>query len=234
MYEVTDATFAAQVIARSSTVPVVVDLWAEWCAPCKTLGPIIEKVIGETSGAVDLAKVDVDTNPVVAQAFKVQSIPSVFAFKDGVIVDSFVGAQPESVVRAFIERLAPGASIVDGLIAAGDESSLRQALQIDPENVGAALALADYLLSVGRLDEVEATLANFVPTPEVKTVLARVALQRRGENLDENLDATLESLLASSTTNDESKTRLLELLDALGPGDPRYVTYRRRLASRLY
>jgi putative thioredoxin len=234
VYEVTDATFAAQVIARSSTVPVVVDLWAEWCGPCKTLGPIIEKVIGETSGAVALAKVDVDTNPVVAQAFKVQSIPSVFAFKDGVIVDSFVGAQPESVVRAFIERLAPGASIVDGLIAAGDENSLRQALQIDPENLGAALALADYLLSVGRLDEVEATLANFALSPEVKTVLARVTVLRRGENLDGDLDATLESLLASSSTNDESKTRLLELLDALGPTDARYVTYRRRLASRLY
>ena len=94
MKDVTDATFAVDVIERSATVPVVVDLWAEWCGPCKTLGPIIEKVIQETNGAVELAKVDVDANPQVAQAFKVQSIPAVFAIHEGKIVDSFVGALP--------------------------------------------------------------------------------------------------------------------------------------------
>ena len=95
MKDVTDATFATDVIERSKTVPVVVDLWATWCGPCTTLSPIIEKVIDETSGAVELAKVDVDANPDISRAFQVQSIPAVFAIKDGAIVDSFVGALPE-------------------------------------------------------------------------------------------------------------------------------------------
>ena len=90
--DVTDATFASAVIERSMSVPVVVDLWAEWCGPCKVLGPILEKVVNETSGAVELAKVDVDANPQVAEAFKVQSIPAVFAIHEGKIVDTFVGA----------------------------------------------------------------------------------------------------------------------------------------------
>src|SRR5665213_298062 len=127
--DVTDATFATAVIERSKSVPVVVDLWAEWCGPCKTLGPLLEKVIDETGGAVELAKVDIDTNPEIAQAFQVQSIPAVFALKDGQIVDTFVGALPEAALREFVERLAPGASLVDQLVEAGDEASLREALE---------------------------------------------------------------------------------------------------------
>src|SRR5690606_2830275 len=100
--DVTDATFEAEVIERSTTVPVVVDLWAEWCGPCRTLGPIIEKVVDETQGKVVLAKVDVDANPMVSQAFRVQGIPAVHAVVDRRPVDSFVGAQPENVVRAFV------------------------------------------------------------------------------------------------------------------------------------
>ena len=121
--DVTDVTFSTAVIERSMTVAVVVDLWAEWCGPCKTLGPILQKVIDETGGAVELAKVDVDANPEISQAFNVQSIPAVFALREGKIVDSFVGALPESAVRQFIEKLAPGASKVDQLVDAGDEAS---------------------------------------------------------------------------------------------------------------
>src|SRR5688500_11175937 len=91
MSDVTDATFERDVVQRSSEVPVVVDLWAEWCGPCKTLGPILEKVIGDTGGKVELAKVDVDANPQVSAAFQVQSIPAVYAMKDGKVVDGFVG-----------------------------------------------------------------------------------------------------------------------------------------------
>ena len=96
MVDVTDATFSQEVMEASMTTPIVVDLWAEWCTPCKTLGPILEKVIGETNGAVILAKVDVDANPRVAQAFQVQSIPAVFAINEGKIVDSFTGALPDA------------------------------------------------------------------------------------------------------------------------------------------
>jgi putative thioredoxin len=128
--DVTDATFQSDVVQRSSTVPVVVDLWAEWCGPCRTLGPVLDKVIGATDGQVELAKVDIDANPGVAQAFKVQSIPAVYAMKDGKVVDGFMGAQPEWQVAEFVQRLLPNAveSEVDRLIAAGDEESLRQAL----------------------------------------------------------------------------------------------------------
>ena len=110
MADVTDANFGTDVIERSKTVPVVIDLWAEWCGPCKTLGPILEKVIGETKGLVELAKVEVEANPKVAQAFQVQSIPAVYAMKDGKVIDSFVGALPEADVVAFVQRVLDASS----------------------------------------------------------------------------------------------------------------------------
>ena len=110
MADVTDQTFATDVIERSKTVPVVVDLWADWCGPCKMLTPILERVIGETKGLVELAKVNVDENPQISQAFQVQSIPAVYALKDGQVVDGFMGAQPESEVVAFVQRLLDGAT----------------------------------------------------------------------------------------------------------------------------
>jgi putative thioredoxin len=232
--DVTDATFSTAVIERSKTVPVVVDLWAEWCGPCKTLGPILEKVIAETGGAVELAKVDVDANPQISQAFQVQSIPAVYALHEGKIVDSFVGAVSESVVRAFVEKLAPGASQVDQLLGTGDEDSLRGVLELDPTNVEAAVALGDLLRQSDRLDEAEAVLAPFSNVLAAKTVLARLHLQRSGVSLEGDLDLTLEHLLEQIAIDDGAKVSLLAILDALGPDDPRYVSYRRRLASRRY
>lgn len=234
MKDVTDDTFATDVMERSKSVPIVIDLWAEWCGPCRTLGPIIEKVVAETNGAVELVKVDVDANPQISQAFRVQSIPAVFAIHEGQIVDSFVGALPEAQVREFVERLAPGASAVDRLVSAGDEASLREALALDPKNVDAAVALGDYLRQENRLDEAEAVLEPFSTVVAAKTVLARIRLQRSGVSLDGDLDLTLDHLLEQSAVNDELRAQLLEVLDALGPDDPRYVSYRRRLASRLY
>jgi len=216
------------------SVPVVVDLWAEWCGPCKTLGPILEKVIGETNGAVELAKVDVDANPSVAQAFAVQSIPAVFAVHEGKIVDTFVGALPESAVRDFIDKLAPGATQVTRLLSEGDEASLRAALELDANNVEAAVALADLLRMSDRLDEAETLLTPFEHLLAAKTVLARIRLQRSGVALTGDIDLTLEHLLEQSGSDEKAKSSLLEVLDALGPDDPRYVTFRRRLASRLY
>jgi putative thioredoxin len=232
--DVTDATFATDVMERSKSVPIVIDLWAEWCGPCRTLGPIIEKVVAETNGAVELVKVDVDANPQISQAFRVQSIPAVFAIHDGQIVDTFVGALPEAQVREFVERLAPGASAVDRLVSAGDETSLREALALDPKSVEAAVALGDFLRQENRLDEAEAVLEPFSTVVAAKTVLARIRLQRSGVSLDGDLDLTLDHLLEQSATNDDLKAQLLEVLDALGPDDPRYVSYRRRLANRLY
>src|SRR5438045_6164583 len=137
--DVTDSPFATAVLERSTQVPVVVDLWAEWCGPCKTLGPIIEKVVAETGGKVELAKVDVDANPQIGQAFRVQSIPAVYAIRNGEIVDSFIGAIPEQQVRQWVNGLAPAPSEADTLAAAGDEASLRRALELEPDHAGAVV-----------------------------------------------------------------------------------------------
>jgi putative thioredoxin len=219
---------------RSMTVPVVVDLWASWCQPCKTLGPILEKVIGETSGAVELAKVDVDANPDVAQAFNAQSIPAVFAISEGKIVDSFVGALPEPAVREFIEKLAPGATLVDQLVNKGDEASLRGALELDASNVDAAVALGELLRTSDRLDEALVVLTPFEHVLAAKTVLARIHLQQSGVSIEGDVDLTLEHLLEQAKTDPSARTNLLEMLDALGPEDPRYVSFRRRLANYIY
>lgn len=234
MRDVTDATFSTDVIERSTSVPVVVDLWAAWCGPCRTLGPILEKVVAETAGAVELAKVDVDANPMVAQALQVQSIPAVFALRDGRVVDSFVGALPEAAVREFVAALAPGASATERLVERGDEASLREALALDPANQAAGVALGDLLCRSDRLEEAEAVLAAFAHTLEARTVLARLRLQRQGVSLEGDLDLLLEHLLDQAGASEEARAQLLEVLDALGPDDPRYVVFRRRLASRLY
>ena len=135
MAEVTDATFGTDVVERSKTVPVVVDLWAPWCGPCTSLTPILEKVIGETKGLVELAKVNVDENPEVSAAFKVQSIPAVYAMKDGQVVDGFMGAQGEPQVVEFVQRLLDTA--VTAVDADGNADS-GEATISEPSATGAA------------------------------------------------------------------------------------------------
>src|SRR4051812_9405902 len=164
--DVTDSTFQTAVLERSDTVPVVVDLWAEWCGPCRTLGPIIEKVVAETDGKVALVKVDVDSNPAISQAFRVQSIPAVYALRDGQVVDGFVGAYPEAEVRRFVEGLLPtdAESEVAALLSAGDEVSLRQVLEREPGNEDAIVALAELLVERGDNDEALALLERIPET----------------------------------------------------------------------
>ncbi len=131
--DATDASFENDVLLRSDAVPVIVDLWAPWCGPCKALSPIIERVVDATGGAAELVKVNVDENPMIAQSFQVQSIPAVFAIKDRKIVDRFIGALPEADVHDFVARLLPAASEAEQLVAAGDEASLRRALELEPD-----------------------------------------------------------------------------------------------------
>ena len=114
--DVTDATFEQEVMLRSQSTPVVVDLWAPWCGPCKTLGPILEELVGATDGRVVLAKVNVDENPAIAGAFQVQSIPAVYAVSEAKVVDGFMGAVGRAEVEAFIDRLSPSAE--DDMVAA--------------------------------------------------------------------------------------------------------------------
>ena len=134
--DVTEAEFQNAVIDRSREVPVVVDFWAEWCGPCRALTPALERAAGEREGKVDLVKVDVDANPGLAQAYGVQGIPAVKAFRNGEVVDEFVGAQPAPMVEQFMDKLVP--SEADALVSEGDEDSLRRALELEPGRADAA------------------------------------------------------------------------------------------------
>jgi putative thioredoxin len=232
--DVTDATFERDVLERSTQVPVVVDLWAEWCGPCRTLGPILERVVGETGGQVDLVKIDVDTNPRAAATFQVQSIPAVFALEDRKIVDSFIGALPEAKVREFVSRLAPAsASPADALVAVGNEESLRAALDLTPDHPAAVLGLAELLAERGEGDDALALLARIPESPEWRRV---AALARVGPEADTNGDvsARLDDLLERVKGDDAARQEFVDLLELLGPEDPRTPEYRRALTSRLY
>ncbi|MGV3758252.1 MAG: tetratricopeptide repeat protein [Actinomycetota bacterium] len=235
--DVTDATFQTEVIDRSMQVPVVIDLWAEWCGPCRVLGPILEKVVGETGGKIVLAKVDVDVNPQVSQAFQVQGIPAVFAMDKGKIVSSFVGAQPEANVRQFVEALLPTEeeSEVARLVAAGDELSLRQALELEPGHEGAVVALAELLVARGEETATEEALALLERIPE-SAATRRVAAQARVGSAGGagDIDAELAGLLDRVKEDDAARQRYLDLLEVLGPDDPRTADYRKQLTSRLF
>jgi putative thioredoxin len=233
MLDVTDDTFERDVLDRSTEVPVVVDLWAEWCGPCRTLGPILERVVGATDGKVELVKVDVDANPRVATTFQVQSIPAVFALKDRKIVDSFIGALPEPAVQEFVDRLAPVATEADRLVAAGDEASLRAALELQPDHTGAVAGLAELLVARGDRDDALALLERIPETAETRRI---AALARVGDDVvgDDGVEARLDALLERVKDDDEARQRFVDLLEVLGADDPRTATYRKRLTARLY
>jgi putative thioredoxin len=241
MADVTDATFEADVIERSREVPVVVDLWAPWCGPCRTLGPVLEDVVGATEGKVELAKVNVDENPQISQAFRVQGIPAVYALKDGRVVDGFVGAQPKPAVEKLVEALLPSAeeAEVDRLVQAGDEASLRAALDRDPDHAGAVVALAELLVGDGRGDEALALLARIPESAETRRVAAQARLgavdgDGAAAPADDELTGRLDALLDRVKDDDGARQEFLDVLELLGPEDPRTASYRKALTARLF
>jgi putative thioredoxin len=243
--DVTEQDFEREVVERSHTTPVVVDFWAEWCGPCRMLGPILERAAEARDGEVVLAKLDTDANPNIARAFQIQGIPAVKAFKDGRIVDEFVGVQQPAQVEHFFDQLVP--SEADALVAAGDEASLRRALELEPGRADAAVALAERLHRRGERDEAARLLANVAGNFRAEGLAARIRLEDQDAvDLDEAfraldagdreraLDLLIDAIPSADGHKDDVRRVVVAILDQLGVDDPLARDARRRLAAALY
>lgn len=240
--DITDADFDTAVVARSREIPVVIDLWAPWCGPCRQLGPVLEKVADARRGEFELVKLNVDENPETAGKLGARSIPLVVAFKDGQAVSQFVGAQPEGAILRFIDSIVPGPA--DKLVAAARseqdagkpeqaENLLRQALEHDRQHTGARLDLAELLANAERYEEALEVL-NALPSKgndpvgrlisQIRTQMAGPidlpALEQKAQQDPGNLDAAIELGKALGATGEHARA-LDILLDAIRK-DPSY------------
>jgi putative thioredoxin len=235
--DVTDATFEDEVLARSDAQPVVIDLWAPWCGPCKSLGPILERVIDETEGVV-LCKVNVDENPKISEAFQVQSIPAVYAIKDRAVVDGFMGAIAEDQIREFAQRLSAPPSEADILVEAGNEESLRKALELEPGHVEGVTRLAQLLIEKGDSEEALGLLARIPESPDTRHLAAqaRLAESEAAVVLSDTsaVDNRLNELIDSVKDDEAARQEYLDLLEAIDDGDERKAKFRKLLTSRLF
>jgi putative thioredoxin len=261
--DATEADFERDVLERSNEVPVVVDFWADWCGPCKQLSPALEAAETKRDGEVVLAKVDVDSNQALAARFGVQGIPAVKAFRDGEVVDEFVGAVPPAKVEAFFDGLAP--SRADQLLAAGDELSLREASELEPRRAEIAVALAKARLARGAETEALEAVESFPDDFAAAGIAARVKLSaaeiapEAWTALDEGdrseaLDALLAALsspkgngaaaadpqdgngageMDPSERRDLIRRAIIGVLADLDPADPTAREYRRKLSAAL-
>lgn len=223
--EVTTETFQRDVLQRSREVPVLVDFWATWCEPCKTLSPILESVIDSLGGSVELAKIDVDANPEISAQFLVQSIPTVVAIKDGKEVNRFSGALPEASVRSFIEGILPTEhddmveQARDAMVT-GDNTTaehiLRQVLDTESDHNDAGTSLAALLIDRGDIDEALIVLGRLVPNAEVDRLQAAARLRQRGG--DDIAD--LEAAAAADPDSDRAQLDLAQALAARSQFEP--------------
>jgi len=239
------ATFAADVLEASRAVPVIVDFWAPWCGPCKTLGPALEAAVTVADGAVKLVKVNIDENPEIAQQLRIQSIPTVFAFRDGQPVDGFMGAIPESQVKAFVAALASGAgghdhghdhggpehtaevlAVAAEALAAGDIAMAAQAyghvLQDEPGHPEAVAGLARAYLTGGDMERAKATLQmvqqDGAQSDAIRAVEAELKL-REAPAPESSETAALRAKLAAEPADHQARYDLAMALEASGDRD---------------
>jgi putative thioredoxin len=258
--EVTDADFEVVVVEGSKTRPVVVDLWAAWCGPCRTLGPILEKVAAEREGAFLLAKLDVDANQVgnaLLQAVRSQGIPTVVAFRDGEPVSMFIGAYPEQEVNTFIDQLLPTEAELVAEVALAEEASgdlegaedgYREALEKDPVNKEAAVGLARVLAERGDLDGARELIAPHLPDAEAERVASLIRV-RGWATVDGDTDldvakrraasgatrGALEGMLAAlAEDRDPARQAMVDVFAVIGDEDPLVIEFRRKLTNALY
>jgi len=242
--DVTEATFGREVLERSREIPVVVDFWAEWCGPCRTLSPALEAAEAAREGKVVLAKVDVDSNQALAARYGVQGIPAVKAFRDGAVAGEFVGAVPKQKVEELFDSLAP--SRADELLANGDELSLREASELEPGRADVAVALARARLERGAEDEALEAVRSHTGDFAADGIAARIEVTRMGIGVEAfaaldrgdrgaALDRLLEEIAAADEeTREKLRRAIVGILSEADPADPSAREYRRRLSAALY
>jgi putative thioredoxin len=257
--DVTDADFQEVVIEGSKQRPVVVDMWASWCAPCRTLGPILEKVAEERKGAFLLAKLDIDANGVgqaLLQAVKSQGIPTVVAFRDGQAVDMFIGAYPEPAVNEFVDRLMPTEADIEAEEARAEEeegdledaeAKYREALEADADNRAARLGLGRILAGQGATSQARQTLMPLLPDPEAERILAEIEVASWASSSETGTLASAKRLAAQGKWREaldgmvgalgddpDARQAMLEVFAVLGEDDLLVSEYRRKLANALF
>ena len=246
--DVGEADFAVEVIERSRTVPVVVDFWAAWCGPCRTLGPMLEAAVARRGGEVVLAKVDVDRNQGLAQQFGVQGIPAVHAVRDGQVVDHFTGAVPQAQVEAFLDRVAPSAADRALALAATQDPDAARATLVEahaaaPADGRVAVALAERLVTVDPARAHELVTAHPVEAgaDRVRAALALaeagtqdpVLLRERAAAGDAGATVDLGRLHLAKGDVDAALELLLEALAATNAADGARETLRTGLLELL-